>query len=214
MAGVETKDVRLFLVVSIAATTIAMPARATTYDVSVQDFAFTPSALVVDNGDTVRWSWIAGTHSVVDDATGSTICSLRSAPSLPCTLAIPPSGLFALRYHCEVHPGAMKGIITNDPPPTITMTSPVNGETVTNLLTARGTAGDDTAVPSVVVEWQSLPIPLFAGTQAAICSGCDRGDGTWAADLLLLPGRYTIQVTATDDEGLATRTPPITITVI
>ena len=43
---------------------IAASASATTHQVSVANFAFTPSALTVADGDTVRWVRVNGTHTV------------------------------------------------------------------------------------------------------------------------------------------------------
>lgn len=42
----------------------AAPAPAKTYQVEVNDFAFTPKSLTVKVGDTVEWKFTEGTHSV------------------------------------------------------------------------------------------------------------------------------------------------------
>jgi hypothetical protein len=105
----------------------------------------------------------------------------------------------------------MKGEITTDLPPAVTITTPQNGATVLTPVTFAGASSDEGHVVAVVVSWQATPfnVSQLGGTAAASCP-CD---GSWTASAVLLPGRYLVQATATDDVGQTTTTPQISITV-
>ena len=89
------------------------------FDVQVTNFQFTPSALTVNVGDTVRWSNVSGTHNV----DGST----TTFPSNPMAFSNPTGGsgawvfdvVFTIagsyQYQCGFH-ASMLGAITVDPP--------------------------------------------------------------------------------------------------
>lgn len=86
---------------------------AATVDVTVSNFAFAPSEVQVQAGDSVRWTWASGTHSVEPDAGGPAWCSIRSSGS--CSRAFSADGLFA--YHCGVHPSMTGRVRVGAPPP-------------------------------------------------------------------------------------------------
>jgi plastocyanin len=50
------------------------PAEHATYTVTVSDFAYDPPSLTIAPGDTVKWVWAGGTHSVTEGAD----CSVKS----------------------------------------------------------------------------------------------------------------------------------------
>ena len=93
------------------------------FDVQVTNFQFTPSALTVNVGDTVRWSNVSGTHNVNGTTT--------TFPSNPMAFSNPTDGsgawvfdvVFTIagsyQYQCGVHGAGMPGTITVDPPAAI-----------------------------------------------------------------------------------------------
>ena len=50
---------------------LAVPAGAATVEVRVSNFVFTPKTVKVELGDTVRWTWINGSHSTTSGPPGS-----------------------------------------------------------------------------------------------------------------------------------------------
>ena len=92
------------------------------FDVQVSDFAFTPNAITINAGDTVRWTNVSGTHNV--DGTATTY------PSNPMPFSNPSDGsgawvfdvVFTIagsyQYECGFHAN-MLGTITVNPPAAI-----------------------------------------------------------------------------------------------
>jgi plastocyanin len=93
----------------------AVPAAATTHEVTVgPGFTFSPSALTVQPGDSVRFTNVGGTHNVhFDDGTFDQPASPSSAPW---TAMITLAATGDHRYYCELHGGpggvGMSGLIT------------------------------------------------------------------------------------------------------
>jgi plastocyanin len=85
------------------------------FDIQVSDFAFTPNAITINAGDTVRWTNVSGTHNV----DGST----TTYPSNPMPFSNPSDGsgawvfdvVFTIagtyQYQCGFH-ASMLGTIT------------------------------------------------------------------------------------------------------
>lgn len=87
----------------------------TLYEVSVSNFNFTPSALEINVGDTVRWTNVEGLHSV-DGSSGS---YPNNPESFGNGVAIAPwtyQFVFTIvgnyGYRCAQHPNAMIGSIS------------------------------------------------------------------------------------------------------
>jgi plastocyanin len=85
----------------------------TTHDVTVANFSFTPAALTITIGDTVRWTNVLGTHNVVADDNSFTSGPVAPAPweyiHVFTTAGSNP-------YYCSLHGGpggvGMSGVIT------------------------------------------------------------------------------------------------------
>jgi len=106
---------------------------AQTVDVNVQNNQFTPRTVHIAAGDTVRWTWIGGPHSVTsgscvsgtyeDDCTPSN--AFCSPNDLNCTSgpASNPGTVYSHQfntpgtfpYFCNIHLGAMTGSVIVDP---------------------------------------------------------------------------------------------------
>ena len=86
------------------------------WEVTVQDFSFTPANLAIQQGDTVVWTNILGFHNVhhLGDPSlfGTEIAGNPWTYSFVFDL---PGGLYP--YVCEVHPDVMTGSITVQTPP-------------------------------------------------------------------------------------------------
>src|SRR4051812_16876058 len=61
----------LFAIASSAQFPVISSAYADTSDVSLSGTSFTPSTLQINVGDTVRWTWANGTHSVTSGSVGN-----------------------------------------------------------------------------------------------------------------------------------------------
>jgi plastocyanin len=106
----------------------------TTVGVQVGDNFFRPASTNINQGDSVRWTWIGiGTHSTTGPGTPALWDSgLTSQSGFTFTHTFPSAGSFA--YVCTLH-GAigMRGTITvsavGDVPPTVSLTAPTNNST-------------------------------------------------------------------------------------
>src|SRR5213075_1587816 len=98
---------------------------AATANVSIVNFAFSPSSVNINVSDSVKWTWAGSPHSTTSDTglwesgvqgTGATFThTFISAGSFP--------------FHCSVH-SFMTGTITVQSvavPPTVTIFNPTNG---------------------------------------------------------------------------------------
>ena len=88
---------------------------ATIRDIDVINFAFTPPNTVANVGDTIRWSFVTGTHSTTSDAGSpkSWNSDLRSNGTF--SIVINPSdGPGPFPYHCTLH-ATMKDTIRVSP---------------------------------------------------------------------------------------------------
>src|SRR6266403_1771279 len=135
----------------LAACALCSPmALATVANISIVNFAFTPSSVSISVNDSVKWTWAGSPHSTTSDTglwesgvlgTGATLTHMfASAGSFP--------------FHCSVHP-FMTGTISvqsANVPPTVMISNPTNGSvfaapaTVTLTATASDSDGSVTNV--------------------------------------------------------------------
>jgi plastocyanin len=82
-----------------------------TYDVTIQNFAFSPANLSIKAGDTVRWTNRDSTayHTVTSDSGGSELISDVLGDGASFSHKFTTAGTFP--YHCSIHT-SMKGTIT------------------------------------------------------------------------------------------------------
>jgi Glucodextranase, domain B len=131
---------------------------------------------------------------------------------MPYQGTIPASGAYTLRmafvqaYKLSEVESLASGVLAGYPvstPPTVSITSPANGTTVTSpSVTVSGTASDTRLITSFTVDGQALS---FGGA----------GGGTWSTTVHLNPGANTIKAIATDQAGFSTeKTVTVTYTPV
>lgn len=110
---VATRAVRLtfaalaLLILGLTSSASAAPSAAT-QSVSVANFAFSPTSLTINIGDSVKWTNSdAATHTVTADAGGFTSTLGPSGGTF--TFQFTGAGTFA--YHCNIHPSMTGSIV-------------------------------------------------------------------------------------------------------
>jgi plastocyanin len=97
----------LLLVLGVTAS--AAPRAAATVNVTIQNFAFSPSSVTVDVGDTIQWTNLDGaSHSAVTITTGFITAVLAQNQTTTTTFDRP--GVYD--YICGVHGPSMRGAVT------------------------------------------------------------------------------------------------------
>jgi plastocyanin len=96
----------MFILAS-ASTAHAAPL-ATTVDVTIQGFAFSPAEIVLEKGDSIRWTNLdSASHSAVSIQPGFVTLALTQGQATTTTFDRP--GSFA--YVCGIHGASMKGMV-------------------------------------------------------------------------------------------------------
>ncbi len=108
--------------------------RATIYTINVSNYVYTPNALSVSCGDTVRFHWITGTHPTVSE-TGTWVTFTLSAAMVNKDIVFATAGTYP--YYCDFHGGAggvgMAGSITvTCAPPTCAKPTGVTASMITS----------------------------------------------------------------------------------
>jgi len=87
-------------------------AKATIHTVTVANFAFSPSVLNINSGDTVKWVWVSGTHTTTSTsvpAGATTWDNPMTSSSTQFEIQLTVVGTYS--YHCSMHPTTMLGTI-------------------------------------------------------------------------------------------------------
>ncbi|MBM4052768.1 MAG: hypothetical protein FJ270_08530 [Planctomycetes bacterium] len=133
---------------AIAVLAVATPALAAEVLVQQVNFSFSPSVVTVNPGDTIKWKWTAGSHTV----TSGTSCTASSLFNAPLTStaqtfiwAVPASAAgTSIPYFCTPHCAVQTGtIIVNVPaiPGDLDGNGHVDGADLGMLLSAWGASG-------------------------------------------------------------------------
>lgn len=153
------------------------PARAAAdHHVHIVGFEVDPDPLEVAAGQSVEWHNHDGvTHTASEGAPGDGRASAWDTGSISpggtATVAFPDEATY--EYYCKVHPGSMNGfaLVVGDPP-TVSIDSPSDGETVGGDVTVSGTA----AAPSSPLERVEVRIDDGEWREAA---GTDEWSLAW-----------------------------------
>lgn len=180
-----------------------------TTNVSIIDFAFSPSAITISANESVVWTWAgASVHSSSSD-TGLWDSGILS-PGSQFTNAFPTAGTFP--YHCNVH-SFMTGSVTvqaqvqTNAPPAVSLASPANGATFPAPWTGTITATDSDSDGTVT------NLQFFAGT--TLLGTVPNPPATASFTVTSLPaGTYSLKAVATDNGGASTTSGTVSITVV
>ena len=163
---------------------------ATTANVSIVNFAFSPPSVNINVNDSVNWTWAGSPHSTTSD-TGLWESGVRGTGAI-FTHTFTSAGSFP--FHCSVHP-FMTGTITvqsADVPPTVMISNPTNGSVFAApaTLNLMATASDsDGSVTNV---------QFFQGT-TSLGSVANSPYSVTVRDLAA--GNYTFSAVAADNAG-------------
>ncbi len=174
---------------------------AAVHEIDVGDFFFDPDDLEAEPGDTIRWSWEAGTHTVTAYEGATFDSDPRSAPD---TFEWTYEG-GTVRYYCQIHSsvsdgecsGPQCGVIREPPPPPPTpdpdapvIIDPPEGAA---LATSTVTVGGASTDPGATVEVRS------EGT--AIGTAVADGSGSWTVQIAFADGEHVITAVVLDGDG-------------
>ncbi len=136
----------------VASVWMVTPADAADATVQVGSNYFSPESVTINRGQTVRWDFVGGVHDVVAGTPsnpGEEWCA-RSGSGRSCERSFSTAGSFA--YFCSIHPGAMQAeVLVLGDSPTITIASPQDGASVSDIITIAGAATADPGIGAVDV---------------------------------------------------------------
>ena len=97
----------------IAITFLILRSYATIHVITVQNFSFSPSSLTVNCNDTIRFSWISGSHPVTSETGAWTVFTMSASLTVQ-DIVLTTAGSYP--YYCALHGGpggvGMSGTIT------------------------------------------------------------------------------------------------------
>ena len=203
------KDWRVLILIGLLA---GGTAQATTFNVNVQNFTFSPNTLSIGTGDSVQWMNVSGFHSTTSSTTvgGCTASGLwdSGTPLSSFTHTFPTAGTFP--YMCTVHcvSSGMTGTITVTnaaaAPPSVSITNPANNAAfaapanVTLQASASSTSGSITNVQ------------FFSGANLL---GNKASPPFSFTDSSLAAGNYSFTARAFDNSGLSSTSAPVVVFV-
>ncbi len=173
-----------------------------TVGVDIVNFSFQPATVDIKVGDTVVWTQRDSIGHTTTSDTGLWSSPLLSAGQT-FSRTFDTAGVFP--YHCTPHP-FMRGTVNvqaaANQPPTVSITSPTNGVTVTDPnVTIQATASDPDG--SIVrVEFFDGQTSLGTATSAP-----------YQITITLSVGTHTISAQATDNQGATAVSESVSITV-
>ena len=90
---------------------IGQQALAADANVNVSDFVFSPSIVTINQGESVTWHWVSGTHTIHSDSSPQAWAEAASSSTNQLF-----SHIFSVAgtypYHCTIHGSSMSGTIT------------------------------------------------------------------------------------------------------
>ena len=151
----------MLLWLGAAASANAMPAGATV-DVTIQNFAFSPSTITVEKGDTIRWTNLdSAPHGAVTVQPGFVTTILGQGQTTTTTFDRPGT----YDYICNVHGASMKGtvVVRGAPAPETPAPSRALGHIVVDTFAeARPDRLDMPSGPAAPYLYASIALALLA----------------------------------------------------
>jgi plastocyanin len=217
----------LLLPAAIAALGVAA-APASAADVTIKNFAFSPTPVTIAQGETVTWTWAGPdtNHSVTADPNQAD--TFDSDPlGAPLSTDHPPGDTFdhtfntagTFTYFCKVHSSMHGKVIVNAPgsgPPPDTTAPAFSGLKATGGLKCRPHAKKckpkPTTVKFTLSEDATVKITAGGKTRATL-AGHSGANSAKISTKKLPPGKYTLALTATDAAGNASAPAKAKVTV-
>ncbi len=197
------------LVVLIELLSCAMPAFGATTNVLMNSFSFSPAVVNIRAGDTVVWTYQAGSpHTVTGNTQADPFCGNTSfGPGTTCSITFTNVGSFS--YICVPHAASgMTGLVVvaaANLAPIVSITSPTNGAKFLTgtpfTLAASATDPDGTVARVDFVEGTSVEFSLLSAPFSTNVIGDNASS-------------HTVVAVATDNAGLSSTSAPITVTFI
>ena len=192
---------------AICSLSVARPARAATFNVSIQNFAFVPQTITINAGDTVVWTNFDSIgHSVTGSTGTETICGNGTfGLNGSCRRTFTSAGAFA--YHCIPHP-FMIGTVnvqSGNSPPVVNLTNPPNNKVFAAPATFTLAASASDPNGSVAsVEFLSDTNSLGLRTNQPFALPVSN----------LIAGTYKFKAIATDNQGARGTSGPVNVSVV
>src|SRR3954453_11711468 len=204
---------------------LAAPAQAA--DVSVANFSFMPSSITIGQGDTVKWTWAGPdtNHSVTAKA-GQADPFASDPGKTPPSLDHPPGDTFShtfntpgtFSYICKVHSFMTGKVVVNGPPgsdtnpPAMSKASPPGG-----LKCRKGQMnckGKPTVLRFNLSEAGTVKVRVPRHKAANVTRAGRAGSNTIKFSTSKLPpGKWTLNLSATDSSGNTSPVKPVTVKV-
>ena len=180
-------------------------------NVSIVDFAFSPTAVTIGPNDSVTWNWVgSASHSSTSANTTPLWDSGILAHGATFSHTFNSAGTFP--YHCLVHSFMTASVTvqsqtTTNVPPTVAITTPTNGATFPAPWTGtiKATVGDSDGTVTKV--------DFMAGTKLLGTITNPPGNTSLMVSNLAA-GSYTLTAVATDNGGASTTSAAVNITVV
>jgi plastocyanin len=208
----------------------AMAAPAAAADVTIKNFAFTPSTVTIAQGEAVTWTWAGPdtNHSVTSDPNQAD--SWDTDPNAPPTsLTHPPGSTFehvfntsgTFTYFCKVHPSMTGKVIVNGPggePPPDTTAPVLSKVSATGgrkcKARAKNCKAKATTVRFTLSEDATVKLAVPKHPAANVTRSFKAGARNIKLSVKKLPpGKYTVKLTATDAAGNASPAKPVKVKV-
>src|SRR3954451_12189348 len=207
---------------------LAAPAQAA--DVSVANFSFMPSSITIGQGDTVKWTWAGPdtNHSVT--ANSGQADSFDSDPSGTAFTINHPQGFTfshtfntagTFTYFCKVH-SYMTGKVTvtlpgSGPPPDTTAPAISKLSTTPGRKCRKGQKnckGRPTTLRFKLSEAATVKVTVPKHKAANVTRAVKAGSNTIKFSTgKLPPGKWTLNLSATDSSGNTSPVKPVTVRV-
>lgn len=184
-------------------------AQAATTNISIVNFAFSPSAVTIKVNDTVTWTWAAADDGTPHSTTSNQGLWDSGIQTEPATFSHTFTNAGSFPFHCAVH-SFMTGSITVQAasvPPSISLTAPTNGATFAAPWT--GTVSATVSDSDATV----TNVQFFAGTTSL---GIVNNPGANPSITVtnLAAGNYTLTAEAEDTLGATGASAGVSISVV
>ena len=177
---------------------------ATTTNVDIINFSFSPPNVAIANGDSVMWTQ---KDAIAHTSTSDTLLWDSGVLGMNGTFSFTFNTTGTFPYHCTLHPFMTASVVVssaNNAPPSVTITNPANGAIYSTgaVVTISAEASDaDGTVTNV---------QFFDGTTSL---GNDETSPFSITNTISVPGDHMLTAVATDNLGAMATSAVVTVTV-